>query len=116
MTVTERRLWSYLRCRQLEGWKFRRQAPIGEYFVDFYCPAARLVVELDGDSHDWEDRVAADDRRQAWLEAQGLRVLRFSADYPEQDYLDGVVEGILLELERIPTRGTPPARRGRAVI
>jgi very-short-patch-repair endonuclease len=99
MTVTERRLWSHLSNRQLDGWKFRRQVPIGAYFVDFLCNAAKLVIELDGSTHD-ELRFEYDQRRQAWLESQGYRVLRFSADYPDQDLLDGVVETIWLELER----------------
>src|SRR6266850_61571 len=84
MTKTEFRLWSRLRGRQMDGWKFRRQAPIGEFIVDFYCPAAKLVVELNGDSHNNEAQFDRDNRRQAWLESQGYRVLRFSALYPEQ--------------------------------
>lgn len=50
-TVGETRLWSWLRDRRLAGFKFRRQHPIGRYVVDFYCPQARLVVEIDGDGH-----------------------------------------------------------------
>ena len=109
MTVSERRLWSHLCGRQLAGWKFRRQAPIGEYVVDFVCPAARLVVELDGSTHD-ELKIEYDERRQAWLESQGYRVLRFSADYPDQDPLDGVTEAIYLALTEAPARTSPPAR------
>ena len=97
MTVTERRLWSHLRRRQLDGWKFRRQAPISDFFVDFVCLAAKLVVELDGSTHD-ELKDAYDQRRQSWLESQGYKVLRFTADYPDMDLLDGVVETIYLEL------------------
>ena len=97
MTVTERRLWSRLRLRQLEGWKFRRPAPIGDYFVDFVCLAARLVVELDGSTHD-DLKDAYDRRRQTWLESEGYKVLRFTAGYDDMDYLEGVVEAIYLEL------------------
>jgi very-short-patch-repair endonuclease len=107
MTVTERRLWLKLRGRQLDGWKFRRQHPIGEYVVDFYCPAARLVIELDGASHDREDRFDYGQRRQAWLESQCYKVLRFSADDPAQDYLDGVWDTIDLELTKIARAGLP---------
>jgi very-short-patch-repair endonuclease len=108
MTVSEQRLWSHLRRRQVEGWKFRRQAPIGDYIVDFLCIAAKLVVELDGSSHD-ETRFEYDQRRQEWLESQGYKVLRFSSDYPEDDPNDGVVEAIYLELaglasSRLPSR------------
>ena len=104
MTYTEVRLWLYLRRRQLEGWKFRRQHPIGDYVVDFYCAAARLVVELDGDSHDGEVKFNYDERRQAWLESQGYRVLRFSAENPRDDYLAGVWETIELALSDAPSR------------
>jgi very-short-patch-repair endonuclease len=112
MTVTERRLWSRLRGRQLEGWKFRRQAPIGDYyFVDFVCLAAKLVVELDGSTHN-ELKDDYDERRQRWLESQGLKVLRFSADYDDMDYLEGVVETIYLELEAVAS-STSPSRAQR---
>src|SRR3989442_5721096 len=107
MTRTERRLWSYLRGRQLDGRKFRREVRIGPYFVDFVCLAARLVVELDGGSHDWGAQVEYDDRRQTWLESQGYRVMRFSGDN-----LEGAVEAILLALTDLPTPSSPPARRG----
>src|SRR6476646_9384175 len=90
LTQTEARLWLKLQGRKMEGWKFRRQAPIGPYIADFYCPAARLVIELDGSSHDHEDQAEYDERRQRWLEARGLRVLRLSADNPNGDYLEGV--------------------------
>ena len=110
MTYTEVRLWLKLKGRQLDGWKFRRQTPIGQYIVDFYCPAARLVVELDGASHDFEDQADDDDRRQAWLESKGYRVLRFSAYYPEDDYLDGVWDTIQLALEQTAS-SPPPALR-----
>jgi very-short-patch-repair endonuclease len=73
MTATEGRLWSHLRRRQLDGWKFRRQAPIGDYIVDFVCLAARLVIELDGSTHD-EKKFDYDQRRQAWLESEGYKV------------------------------------------
>jgi very-short-patch-repair endonuclease len=58
MTGTEQQLWSRLRGRKLEGWKFRRQHPIGEYIVDCVCPSARLVVELDGYSHGFDTQAA----------------------------------------------------------
>ena len=115
MTYTEVRLWLKLKGRQLDGWKFRRQTPIGQYIVDFYCPAARLVVELDGASHDFEDQADDDDRRQAWLESKGYRVLRFSAYYPEDDYLDGVWDTIQLALEQTAS-SPPPALRATSPL
>src|SRR2546430_16455154 len=75
MSGTELRVWLRIRGRKLDGWKFRRQEPIGPYFADFCCPAARLVVEIDGPIHD-ESSLAYDVRRQAWLEAEAYRVLR----------------------------------------
>jgi very-short-patch-repair endonuclease len=114
MTTSEWRVWSYLKGRQMDGWKFRRQAPIGPYVVDFVCFAARLVVELDGNSHD--DVVADHDgRRQAWLESQGFKVLRLSTDYPEIDPIGGVWEAIDLALSGVPASVAPSARmrRGR---
>ncbi len=77
MNSTELLIWSKLRRREVDGWKFRRQQPIGPYLVDFYCPAARLVVEIDGPVHLDEAQWSYDLRRQDWLEANGYRVLRF---------------------------------------
>ena len=78
MTDEERLLWSYLRRKQFAGRRFRRQQPVGPYVVDFYCSAAKLIVELDG-SHHWEPQQRAyDEARTRWLAAKGYRVLRFS--------------------------------------
>jgi very-short-patch-repair endonuclease len=74
MTDAERRLWACLRGRRLVGYKFRRQHPLGRFIVDFACIEHRLVIEVDGGQHcDSPD----DERRTAWLERQGWRVLRF---------------------------------------
>ena len=75
-TPAETRLWAALRSRQVEGLKFRRQVPIGPFIADFYCHAARLVVEVDGDVHAGQE--VADRERSDWLESQGLRVIRFT--------------------------------------
>ncbi|MDE2164158.1 MAG: DUF559 domain-containing protein, partial [Alphaproteobacteria bacterium] len=77
-TNAEHRLWSLLRNRQLGGLRFRRQQPIGPYVVDFYCSAAKLIVELDGDQHGEDRHVRYDADRTRWLTAHGYRVLRFS--------------------------------------
>jgi very-short-patch-repair endonuclease len=63
-----------LRRKQLGGFRFRRQQPVGPYIVDFFCAKARLIIELDGGQH--ADREAQDAARTAWLEARGYRVLR----------------------------------------
>jgi len=75
LTDAERRLWIRLQRRQVEGCKFRRQAPIGPYIVDFLCLSHRLVIEVDGSQHAWH--ASADAARTAWLESQGFAVLRF---------------------------------------
>jgi len=77
-TESEARLWGELRGRKLQGWKWRRQAPIGPFIADFFCPAARLVVELDGGHH--LDRADYDARRTRFLEQRGLQVMRFGSD------------------------------------
>ena len=92
MTLPEGMLWQMLRQRP-DGLKFRRQHPIGRYVVDFYCPAARLVIEVDGESHSRGDRPERDHQRDAWLKSQGLRVLRIAAGEVFQN-LHAVVVGI----------------------
>jgi ATP-dependent DNA helicase RecQ len=75
-TPPEQLLWSLLRGRRLGGLKFRRQEPIGPYIVDFCCRDLRLIVELDGTSH--EDKLESDAVRTRWLMDQGYRVLRIT--------------------------------------
>ena len=77
-TEAEHRLWQCLRGHRLAGMKFRRQHPVGPYFVDFYCAEARLVVEVDGSQHIGDARY--DERRTLAIESAGLRVLRFFND------------------------------------
>jgi very-short-patch-repair endonuclease len=76
-TDAERLLWRHLRDRRLDGFKFRRQFPIGAFITDFACLEAHLIVELDGGQHCAPDAVAADLRRTAALEKYGFTVLRF---------------------------------------
>ena len=75
-TRPEATLWKLLRNRQLEGFKFCRQFPIGAYYADFCCRKAKLVVELDGQSHD--DRAEYDALRDAALQSEGWRTIRIS--------------------------------------
>jgi very-short-patch-repair endonuclease len=101
----EQRLWSMLRANRLAGWKFKRQEQIGDYFVDFLCFRARVVVEADGSQH---AESAADISRDAYLTGQGFRVLRFW----NNDTLtnaDGVATAILAALET-PLPNPSPAR------
>ena len=77
-TRGEGRLWSWLRERQFRGCKFRRQYPAGRYILDFYCPALKLAIELDGRQHQEAWMTEYDFRRSRYLEAHGVRVLRIS--------------------------------------
>ncbi|WP_081590505.1 endonuclease domain-containing protein [Blastomonas sp. AAP53] len=74
-TEAEAKLWSGLRAGRLNGAKFRRQVPIGNYIADFVCPAAKLIVELDGSQH--ADQQSYDTRRTEFLVSEGYRVIRF---------------------------------------
>jgi very-short-patch-repair endonuclease len=76
LSLPEKLLWARIRRGELH---FRRQHPIGNYVLDFYCPAAKLAVEVDGAAHDFGDRPQRDDRRTDWLKAQGIHVLRIPA-------------------------------------
>lgn len=76
-TTAEQLLWRHLRNRQLAGAKFRRQHPLGPYILDFVCLEQGLVIELDGGQHADLQAQAYDQQRSAWLQQQGLRVLRF---------------------------------------
>ena len=75
MTSAEQVLWEALRDRKLGGLKFRRQHAVGPFILDFYCPARKLVVELDGEVHDQQTQ--RDEERTAHLEAFGYHVIRF---------------------------------------
>ena len=74
-TEAERALWLQVCNRRLEGNKFRRQQPIGPYVVDFVCFEKKVIIELDGGQH--SEQIVYDTKRDAWLESQGYRVLRF---------------------------------------
>jgi very-short-patch-repair endonuclease len=109
MTAIERLVWSRLYQRQFDGYKFRRQAPIGPYVADFYCPATRLIVEIDGPGHDF--RISVDQCRTRYLEGKGFRVIRFTADEALQQ-LDDALETIWRECLAAPPHPTLPAKRG----
>ena len=84
-------LWSKLRRKQLEGFRFRRQAPIGPYYVDFVCLEKKLILEIDGGQH--AVRQDSDAKRTRWLESEGYRVIRFWNNEALGN-LDGVLESI----------------------
>jgi len=93
MTDAENMLWLKLRQKQLKGCSFYRQKIIGKYIVDFYCPKANLVVELDGGQHYSETGQEKDRTRDNVLREMGIKVLRFS-DGDVFENIGGVMEGI----------------------
>jgi len=93
MTDAEKLLWSKVRRNQLKGYQFYRQRIIGNYIVDFYCPRANLIIELDGGQHYTEERVNKDKNRDAYMKQEGYKVLRFS-DKEVFENLHGIMERI----------------------
>jgi very-short-patch-repair endonuclease len=90
MTRAETLLWRYLKAHHVDELGFRRQVPMGRYVADFICHSAKLIVEVDGESHDFESRIARDEERDAWFKSQGYVVLRFTNEEVMKT-LDGVV-------------------------
>ena len=93
-TPSEAILWRALRGRNTGGYKFRRQQGIGAYILDFYCPELRLCIELDGSSHD--HKYDYDERRTAFLNEQGIKVVRF-----QNDLVLANVDAVAKEIVRI---------------
>jgi very-short-patch-repair endonuclease len=108
-TDAENRLWFHLKGKNLEGIKFRRQQPIGDYIVDFVAFEKRLVIEVDGGQHAEEEK-DNDMRRDAWLSSQGFKVLRFWNNEVLQN-LEGVLETIRVNCLRHPPL-TPSIKGG----
>jgi very-short-patch-repair endonuclease len=98
-TEAKRRLWLALRNKRLNGYKFVRQLPVGPYFTDFVCREQKLVVEVDGATHGTDAEVRHDEKRTAFLQAQGYRVFRVWNDDVYR-YLPDVLDAILLALEK----------------
>ena len=109
-TDAERILWSVLRGKKLAALRFRRQQPIGPYIADFFCPTAKLVVELDGSQHGADTVSAHDEERTRYLESKGYRVLRFWNVEVMKDR-DIVVEAVF----RAAPRPTPPQKISAAL-
>ena len=98
VTDAERVLWQRLRAIKPNGSHFRRQATIGPYFADFACHEKRLVIELDGGQHNTSQGVEADEKRTAFLQSRGYRVLRFWNN-DVLGNIDGVMKAISEALE-----------------
>jgi ATP-dependent helicase HrpA/adenine-specific DNA-methyltransferase len=92
-TDEEKELWRALRAARFAGFKFRRQHPIGIYYLDFYCPTARMSVELDGFQHGLPEQRQRDEARENVLAAEGIEELRFWNHQWRKNR-----EGVLLEI------------------
>jgi very-short-patch-repair endonuclease len=109
-TPSEIELWKSLRAGQMRGYTFNRQKPIGEYIVDFYNRKLRLIIEIDGDSHD--NKQEYDQRRQNRLEELDCHVIRFY-DQDVMRQLDGVLCKIEETVEKLETsKNIPPSKGG----
>jgi cyclase len=107
LTDAEMRLWGYLRSKPF-GDKFRRQHPLGNYLVDFYCDALGLVIEVDDSIDDHEEAKAADRERQIFIEMEHIRVVRFTNYQVSNQYEETIasINGILVETtKQIPPLG-----------
>lgn len=102
MPEAEKQLWQRIRKKQL-GIKFRRQHGIGRYIADFYCSERKLVIEIDGNSHDSLESQTYDAERNMFMKAVGLEVLRFT----NQEVFTNI-EGILEQIKEQVKRETPP--------
>lgn len=98
-TRSEQVLWFWLRRRQLNNLKFRRQYGIRQYIVDFFCPELKLAIEIDGQPHDFAGQQDHDVRRQKYLEALGIHLIRFTS----QDILENM-DGVLNRIAEVARR------------
>jgi very-short-patch-repair endonuclease len=93
MTRAETLLWRHLKADRIDGFSFRRQVPFKNYIADFACLSVKLIIELDGESHDFAQRQQADQSRDAFFASEGFYVLRFTNEQVMSN-LEGVVEVI----------------------
>ena len=96
--MTERHLWGRIRMKQLKGYQFYRQKPIGDYIVDFFSPRAKLVIEIDGSQHTFDEKTEYDRVRDEFINSLGLRVLRFT-NTEVLKHVEGVVGSIIENIE-----------------
>jgi very-short-patch-repair endonuclease len=108
-TPAERELWKFLNKRQVSGYKFSRQMPVGPYFADFLCRELNVIVEIDGISHDVQQ--SYDARRTKALEDHGYRVIRFT-NRDVMENIEGVVQQIETLISDMPTLNPSREREG----
>ena len=111
MTRAETLLWRHLKAHRLATLGFRRQSPMGDYIADFVSHCCKLVVEVDGESHDFEQRQHHDQRRDRWFASRGYHVLRFTNDDVMKN-LEGVVLAIGLAAEQAAPPSLALPRKG----
>lgn len=108
-TLSEVLLWNELKQESMKGYQFNRQKPLGRYIVDFYCKRLGLVIEVDGCTHDSEEAVVSDLKRQEILEKMGLKLLRFN-DLDVKRNLSGalrVIEMFIIAFEEVENHPDP---------
>jgi very-short-patch-repair endonuclease len=111
MTRAETLLWRHLKAHRLAAIGFRRQSPMGDYIADFVAHSGKLVIEVDGESHDFEERQRHDEKRDQWFASRGYLVLRFTNDDVVKN-LEGVVLAIALAAEQAAPPSLTLPRRG----
>ena len=110
-TNSEQKLWYYLKNKQLDGYKFRRQYGIGKFIVDFYCSEIKLAIEIDGANHFFDDKSTNYDIiRQKFIESKGIKVLRFT-NAEIINNIGGVIESIIIAFKTSPNPSL--VRRGK---
>ncbi|MGN6487028.1 MAG: endonuclease domain-containing protein [Devosia sp.] len=107
MSPAEARMWDYLRTLKAEGFHFRRQVPLGRYYADFACHHAKLVIEIDGDTHFTRAGINHDLERDIFLRGEGYRTIRYTNTEILQN-MDGVVIHLLSRLAEFPLRPGMP--------
>jgi very-short-patch-repair endonuclease len=100
MTRTETLLWRHLKAHRLAALGFRRQCPMGNYIADFVAHSCKLIVEVDGESHDFESRIRHDSRRDEWFASRGLR-------FTNDDVLKNL-EGVVVSISQAADAAYPP--------
>ncbi len=105
MTMAEACLWKYaLRARRMKGYQFRRQRPVLNYIADFMCKELKLIIEVDGVTHHWEETFEKDVKKEKDLRQAGFKVVRFSDEEVLQD-MDNVIRALEMMIESLEAPG-----------
>jgi very-short-patch-repair endonuclease len=106
MTKAEIILWSRLRSKKIDGYKFRRQQPIFDYVIDFYCDELKLIIEVDGEIHSLSEKAGYDSKRDKLLKINGFHVIRLS-NFEIETEIDSTINKIISYISEIlsPSKG-----------